>query len=521
MSLFKALFDIKKEEIPFSILMSLYFFLVTTSFWILKPIKKSLFIDYYKIHEGLTILKWSLLGSQAELLAKVLNMIVAVGAVAVFTLLARRFIRQQLTIIFSLFFIVCYFLYIPILPSVNQKVFSISKDFIYPLNTGKLLSKNLYEVFKHHDRPISPKAAVSKIKKNKLWKITDQDNNRIYSVKQNKKENALNVYMTQSGKDIQIWSFYLFGDLFITLMAVTFFAFLNDSVTAEPAKRTYGLIGFGGVTGGAFGALSVRAMTDKLNNIPWLIILILLAIIIILLATLAGRLVHKPLKEKNHTKNTINSNFHPHKATLSAALEGAKLALSSKYLLAIIAIVGLYEMVSTIMDFQFTATVEHFIQGSTKEHFSLIFTITNFTAMFVQLFFTSLIMTKFGVGTALLILPIAVFSGSAGFFIAPILLFGSALNTIDNGFNYSINQSAKEALYVPISQDAKYKAKAFIDMFVHRFAKALAVGLSLMITTTFAKFSSIRWLSFVTVGILIVWILAAKYAGNRFKIRAN
>ena len=58
------------------------------------------------------------------------------------------------------------------------------------------------------------------------------------------------------------------------------------------------------------------------------------------------------------------------------------------------------------------------------------------------------------------------------------LLGRDALNTADNGFSYSINQSAKEALYVPTTREEKYKAKAFIDMFVQRFAKALAVGLS-------------------------------------------
>ncbi len=41
---FKAIFDIRKSELPLALLMFSYFFLVITSFWILKPIKKSLFI---------------------------------------------------------------------------------------------------------------------------------------------------------------------------------------------------------------------------------------------------------------------------------------------------------------------------------------------------------------------------------------------------------------------------------------------------------------------------------------------
>ncbi|MDA0335202.1 MAG: Npt1/Npt2 family nucleotide transporter [bacterium] len=125
-------------------------------------------------------------------------------------------------------------------------------------------------------------------------------------------------------------------------------------------------------------------------------------------------------------------------------------------------------------------------------------------------------MSRWGLGVALLFLPVAALLGSAAFLAAPVLLVGSALNTADGGFSYSINQSAKEALYVPTTREEKYKAKAFIDMFVQRFAKAVAVGLSLLITTWFTGFDSLRWLSLLTMGVLVLWIIAARYAGRVF-----
>ena len=137
--------------------------------------------------------------------------------------------------------------------------------------------------------------------------------------------------------------------------------------------------------------------------------------------------------------------------------------------------------------------------------------------MAVQLFLTSLVMTRFGVGVALLVLPMAILAGSTGFLVLPILWTGSLLNTSDNGFSYSINQSAKEALYVPTSQEEKYKAKAFIDMFVQRFAKAVAVVVSLGITAVFQDFSSVRWLSLFTIAVIALWLVAARYAGRRFR----
>ena len=49
----KAICDIRKSELPLALLMCSYF-LVISSFWILKPIKKSLFIQLYH-RDGFTL----------------------------------------------------------------------------------------------------------------------------------------------------------------------------------------------------------------------------------------------------------------------------------------------------------------------------------------------------------------------------------------------------------------------------------------------------------------------------------
>jgi AAA family ATP:ADP antiporter len=202
----------------------------------------------------------------------------------------------------------------------------------------------------------------------------------------------------------------------------------------------------------------------------------------------------------------------------SPALEGAQLVFRSGYLISIVAIVGLYEIVSTVMDFQFTATVAHYLKGDAiGRQITTVYAFTNGVALVVQLVFTSFVMTRFGVSAALLVLPLAALSGSAAFLAAPTLTIGSLLNTADNAFSYSINQSAKEALYVPTTRDEKYKAKAFIDMFVQRFAKALAVGVSLFLTIRFDEFATVRWLSVFTAMMIAVWAWAALYAGRRFR----
>ena len=424
---------IKREELPLALLMFSYFFLVITCFWILKPIKKGLFIEFYD-ERGFDLLGVAYSAPQAELLAKILNMVVAFAAVVVFTRLSRELRRQQLTFVFAVFFIACYLAF---------------GQWLHTLN------------------------------------------------------------------DANVWSFYLFGDLYSTLMVATFFAFLNDSVTPDAAKRLYGLVGLGGVCGGVFGSSVVSANVALLSYSAWLWICSGLTVLIIAAAWGAGRRVSLP-------RGTAAVAAPTKPAEGNAATEGARLVFSSRYLISIVAIVGLYEIISTIIDFQFTFTVSHYLDGADiGRHFALVFSITNWVSLGVQLFLTSFIMTRFGLATALLVLPFTIALGSSAFLLFPALWVGSMLSTADNGFSYSINQSAKEALYVPTTTAEKYRAKAFIDMFVQRFAKAIAVLISLGITFMFKDISSLRYLGMLTLGLIVIWVFAARYAGRQFKELEN
>ena len=111
---------------------------------------------------------------------------------------------------------------------------------------------------------------------------------------------------------------------------------------------------------------------------------------------------------------------------------------------------------------------------------------------------------------------LVIVTGSAEFVGLTFHWIVSFINTADNGFSYLINKSAKETLYVPTTRDETYKAKAFIDMFVQRFAKAIAVLLSLSITMIFTDFSSVRWLSVATLIVVIIWIFIVRYVGKEF-----
>jgi AAA family ATP:ADP antiporter len=66
--------------------------------------------------------------------------------------------------------------------------------------------------------------------------------------------------------------------------------------------------------------------------------------------------------------------------------------------------------------------------------------------------------------------------------------------------DYSIFGVVKEMLYIPLSIDQKFKAKAVIDVFLYRSAKAIA-SLAILVLPIF-------WIDYVTMAIFTIWITA-------------
>jgi AAA family ATP:ADP antiporter len=405
--------------------MAAIFFAIVTLFWVLKPLKKGLFLRTYDA-TGFDLLGLHLTSAQAELIAKIGNLFVALAAAVVFTALARRLRPHRLALAVGSAFLVGH---------------------------------------------------------------------------------ALFAWLVAAPGEASVWAFYLYGDLWSTAMIAAFFAFLNDTVSPAEARRLYGPIGVGGVLGGVVGSTTVAAWLDRLDLPTWLWLCAGGTVAILALYAATGRFAAPggAPRRKEEEKGP-------------AAVAAAQRVARSRYLLALVAMVALYEMTSTLLDFQFSGTVVRQLDGAAIDaHLARVFAITNGTALAVQLVVTPLLLTRVGVGPALLVLPTAALAAQACFAAAPRLWTASALSIADNALNYSVQQSAREALYVPLDRAEKLDAKAVIDVFVQRLAKVLAIGVSLALTLWWSGPTALRWLAAPVAVVLVLWILCARYAGREFE----
>ena len=90
---------------------------------------------------------------------------------------------------------------------------------------------------------------------------------------------------------------------------------------------------------------------------------------------------------------------------VSAALEGARLVFASRYLIAIMGILGFYEIVSNIVEFQFSSMVEASAMEGTEidAFFGMWGWMISGVSIVVQLLLTPYLMNRWSVGAALMV----------------------------------------------------------------------------------------------------------------------
>lgn len=81
-------------------------------------------------------------------------------------------------------------------------------------------------------------------------------------------------------------------------------------------------------------------------------------------------------------------------------------------------------------------------------------------------------------------------------------------------FSYTLNNPSKEVIYIPTSKDVKFKAKSWIDAFGNRTSKGIGSTVTASLGSHFPTLFIFG--SFISLGLILGWILAALFMGTTF-----
>jgi AAA family ATP:ADP antiporter len=133
-------------------------------------------------------------------------------------------------------------------------------------------------------------------------------------------------------------------------------------------------------------------------------------------------------------------------------------------------------------------------------------TSVNILGLLFQAFLVSRIFKYLGVRGAIFILPIIAFGSYSLIAFLPIFSVVRVAKVLENSTDYSIQNTARQALFLPTSREAKYKAKQAIDSFFVRMGDMLqAVVVFIGVQLAFG----IRQYATVNLVLVLVWLLLA------------
>jgi len=124
-----------------------------------------------------------------------------------------------------------------------------------------------------------------------------------------------------------------------------------------------------------------------------------------------------------------------------------------------------------------------------------------------------------GVRGALLVLPLVALGAYATLAFVPLLGIVRTAKIAENSLDYSLNNTARQALFLPTSRVAKYKAKQAIDTFFVRLGDLASAGL-VFVGTTWLAFAPSQF-AVVNAALVLVWLGIALVVGRQFQVRAG
>jgi AAA family ATP:ADP antiporter len=147
-------------------------------------------------------------------------------------------------------------------------------------------------------------------------------------------------------------------------------------------------------------------------------------------------------------------------------------------------------------------------------------------SLFIQLFLVSRVYHFVGVRGALLVQPVIValgygllvFGPMLGGFI-PFFYLVRRIKFAENGVDYSLMNTTRQALFLPVDRDSKYDGKTAIDTFFCRFGDLIqAVGVYIGLNLLMWQAHNFAWVNLV---LAIGWIALAAVMGRDYTRKSN
>ncbi|MFN0245851.1 MAG: NTP/NDP exchange transporter [Kofleriaceae bacterium] len=300
-------------------------------------------------------------------------------------------------------------------------------------------------------------------------------------------------------------AFFIWLGLVNMFLIAQFWSYANDIYSEEQGKRLFAIIAIGG----SLGAIVGPKLTDLAGTYELMLIAAAILAVCVVLFNVIDRI------------QAPQSPLAIEKDAPIGGPGGFALVLRDRYLLLIAAMLLVTNIVNTTGEYILSnvafehaaaivpgdasvATVAAARREVIESFYADFFFWVNLVGFLIQAFVVSRVLAWFGVRAALFVLPVIAFGTYGAIAVIGGLAITRVAKIAENSTNYSLMNTVRQALFLPTSRAAKYKAKAAIDTFFVRFGDTIAALLVALALHTFGL--SAAELSIANLLLVGVWI---------------
>jgi AAA family ATP:ADP antiporter len=312
--------------------------------------------------------------------------------------------------------------------------------------------------------------------------------------------------------------FFVWVSIFGVMAVTQFWAFATDLFNTGSGQRLFGVIAVG-VAAGAWAGARIAATGFEAFG-PYGL---MLASACVLMAVIG-------LSARARTAVPATARCAQTGETTAGAVAGAGRWLGgfvvigrSRYLIGIAALVVLINWITTTGDYVLSNWLVEVARrdapgaqvvfiGRFMGNYCATITLI---AFLVQLLVVSRIILLAGLARALMVTPVAFIAGYLLIGIVPVFMLLQSVLIVQRGLDYSLMNTARNALLLPASREVKYQAKTAIDTFFYRVGDLLST-LSVFVGVRLFEEGRMQFLWMICILsatlALVAWLVGREYA---------
>jgi len=306
--------------------------------------------------------------------------------------------------------------------------------------------------------------------------------------------------------------FYIWVSVFSLFNLSVFWSFMTDIYNSEQARRLFGMIAAGTTVGAITGPIVTASLVDRLGANGLLLLSAGLLIVPVFLI---------PVLRSLKVTRLGNESLHAEQDRLTSVgtnpFAGFSVLFADRYLLGICAFILLYVTINTFVYFELQNLTGEYSLEFRAKIWSLIEISTNVLTLVTAALITGRIVNRFGMQTALALMPVLVALGILALVAAPVLAVLAVFQVGRRVGNYAVTRPSREMLFTVLDREARFKAKPVIDVVIYRGGDVLTAWVFTLLADKAGL--GLTGIALVIGGIAATWAVVAMKLGRTYAER--